>query len=129
MSISLYANVPKPVVPISEVASTPVNPTTSAGTIAPTLDVAALGAVKGTPIPTTIDPTLEVAVRPVGVTISVLLACAVPRAEVACKPVSPTTSAGVIAPTLEVAASPVNATPIPATTCPTLEVTDRPDIG
>ena len=61
MSIFLYANVPKPVVPNSVVASTPVNPTTSAGVIDPTLEVAADGAVKGTLIPITIEPTLEVA--------------------------------------------------------------------
>ena len=56
MSISLYAIVPKPVVPISVVASTPVNPITSAGVIAPTLAVDDTP-VKGTPISIFIEPT------------------------------------------------------------------------
>ena len=58
MSISLYANVPKPVVPISAVASTPVIPTTSSGKIDPTLAVDDTP-VKGTPISSNIEPTEE----------------------------------------------------------------------
>ena len=59
MSISLYPNIPKPVVPNSAVTSSPVNPTTSSGDIAPTAEVADTP-VSGTPISGIIAPTEEV---------------------------------------------------------------------
>ena len=49
-----------------------------------------------------------------------------PTLEVDDTPVSPTTSAGVIAPTLEVKLTPVNGTPIAGTIDPTFVVADTP---
>ena len=50
--------------PISDVAETPLIPTTSAGVIAPTEDVKLLGAVNGTITPVKTDPTPVVAETP-----------------------------------------------------------------
>ena len=90
--------------PKALVAESPVNPITSAGAIAPTLDVAA-SPVNGTPVPTIIDPTEDVAESPVnGIPIPIIID---PTEDVAESPVSPITSEGVIVPTVEVAATPL----------------------
>ncbi len=129
MSISLYAIVPKPVVPNSVVASCPSNPITSAGVIAPTEEVATEGAVNGTPIPTTIDPTAEVAGEgAVGVNTCASLTVTDPILDVAETPLIPTTSAGVIAPTEDVKLlGAVNETITPVKTDPTPVVAETPD--
>ena len=94
-------------------ASTPVNPITSAGEIVPTETVAETP-VKGTPISRVTDPTEEVAPTPVTFIKSSAFVVIAPTPLVKPNPVNPTTSAGVIAPTADVATCPVNPTSMSA---------------